>query len=151
MKISEDLSCFIAKCIITDPETWGIMLTSSHGKSNVQKKFIQFLSEHPNPLTNGKSTTIETITNWIKSGMERADAETKRRANGNASGRGEADGAVKVIDTLWFEAVEAWTEHIKSKPSTNRYTTPPEHLRGLVSLKKDDSHPAGRRRLRGKR
>jgi len=58
MKISEDLSCFIAKCIIADPETWGIMLTSSHGKSNVQKKFIQFLSEHPNPLTNGKSTTI---------------------------------------------------------------------------------------------
>ena len=68
MKISEDLSCFIAKCIIADPEKWGLMLTTAHGESAVQRKFIQFLTDHPNALTHGKSTTCETLSRWIKAG-----------------------------------------------------------------------------------
>ena len=91
MVFNDDLLIFIAQCILADLETLGIMLTNMHGKASIQRKFINFLSNHNNPLTRGKSTTTETVSKWIKSGLERADAETKRRATGMASGRGAED------------------------------------------------------------
>ncbi len=50
------------------------------------------------------------------------------------------------MDKAWFELMELWNEFLKEKPATDRYTTPPEHLRGKVELKKDDSPllPCGR-------
>ncbi len=56
-----------------------------------------------------------------------------------ASERGDSDQSVKEVDRIWFDLVNDWNEHLRAKPTTNRYTTPPEHLRGLVTLKKDES------------
>jgi hypothetical protein len=61
MVIGDDLLTFVAQCIMADLENWGIMLTFMHGKASLQRKFINFLSNHQNPLTRGKGTTTETV------------------------------------------------------------------------------------------
>ena len=88
MVINNDLLTFIAKCILADPDKWGVLLTTKHGKTGVANKFVKFLSEHSNPLTHGKTASATTVSSWIKRGKDRADEETVRRATGNASGRG---------------------------------------------------------------
>ncbi len=40
----------IAQCIMADLERWGIMLTSMHCKASLQRKFIDFISNHQNSL-----------------------------------------------------------------------------------------------------
>jgi hypothetical protein len=120
MVISNELLIFVAKCIQADPDAWGILLTTKHGKTGVANKFVK--------------------------GMDRAEEETSRRATGNASGRGAANGSVPEVDKVWFELMEVWNEYLKEKPATDRYNTPPKHLEGIVALKKDDSPllPCGR-------
>ena len=49
---------------------------------------MKFLSEHPNPLTHGRTAAPTTVSSEIKKGRDRAEEETVRRATGNASGRG---------------------------------------------------------------
>jgi hypothetical protein len=146
MVISDPLLVFIAKCIQADPDAWGVLLTTKHGKAGVASKFVKFLSNHVNPLTHGKSASTATVSSWIKKGMQKAEEETARRATAIAAGRGIADGSVPEVDKVWFELMEVWSEYLKEKPTTDRYTTPPEHLRGLVELKKDNSPllPCGR-------
>jgi hypothetical protein len=132
MVISDDLLTFVAQCIIADLETWGIMLTSMHGKDSLQRQFITYLSNHQNPLTRGEGITTEMVSKWIKAGFERADAETKRRATGMAPGRAcDSDQSVKEVDRIWVDLVNDWNELLRAKPTTNRYTTPPEHLRRI--------------------
>ncbi len=61
MVLSDELLCMIGEHIQGDPDAWGIMLTKSRGKGNVQLKFIQHISKYPNPLTHGKTSTPETV------------------------------------------------------------------------------------------
>ena len=65
MVINDDLLTFIAQCIMTDLERWGIMLTSMNCKASLQRKFIVFLSNHQNSLLRGKRTTTETVSKWM--------------------------------------------------------------------------------------
>ena len=112
------------------------MLTKQHGKNQVAKRFISHLSQPSEPLTNGKTSTPETISKWVKYGNERAEAETTRRANASVSGRSEA---VPEVDKVWFQLMQSWSDFNKDKPSTSRYTTPPAHLVGKVALEYDKS------------
>jgi hypothetical protein len=66
MVINNDLLTFIAKFIQADPVKWGVLLTTKHGKTGVANKFVKFLSEHPNPLTHGKTAAPTTVSRWIK-------------------------------------------------------------------------------------
>ena len=43
-----------------------ILLTKSHGKIRIAKRFIAHLSQHTDALTNGRTTTTETLSKWIK-------------------------------------------------------------------------------------
>ena len=43
---SDALLLFIGNCIAADPDKWGIMLTTKHGKNGAQTKFIDFLTKH---------------------------------------------------------------------------------------------------------
>ena len=69
---SDALLMFIAKQIEGDPDTWSILLTKSHCKIRIAKRFIAHLSQHTDKLTNGKTTTTETRSKWIEHGKERA-------------------------------------------------------------------------------
>jgi hypothetical protein len=146
MVINNDLLVLIAKVIKADPDSWGLLRTKNHGKATVANKLVKFLSNLPNPLTQGKSATSATVAVWMKKGKELAEAETERRAAGNASGRGAAAGLVPELQRVWFELMEFWADYMKEKPRTDRYTPAPSHLRGTVELKKDDSPllPCGR-------
>ena len=118
----------------------------------MQASLKNFLSNHPNPLTHGKTAATSTVSNWIKKGKERADTQTVSRVTGNASGRGSAFGSVPEVDRVWFKLMEFWNEYLKEKPPTDRYTLSLVHLRGKVELKKDDllyCHAAGRKRWLG--
>ena len=81
-----------------------------------------------------KTSTPETIAKWIKYGRDRAEVETVRRAKAALSGRNEQ---TQEVDKAWFKLMEFWTDYIKDKPSTSRYTTPPDHLVGKVELQYD--------------
>ncbi len=94
MVINNDLLVLIAKVIQADPDSWGLLLTKNHGKATVANKLVKFLSNLPNPLTQGKSATAATVAVWMKRGKDLAEVETERRAAGNASGRGAAAGSV---------------------------------------------------------
>ena len=133
---SDALLIFVASIIEGDPDTWGVLLTKKHGKTRVAERFIAHLSQHTEPLTNGKTSTAETVAKWIKIGKERAEAETVRRATASVSGRTEA---VPELDKAWFKLMQSWTEYLKDKPGTSRYTTPPAHLVGVVALEYDKS------------
>jgi hypothetical protein len=128
---SDPLLIFIAQMIEGDPDTWGVLLTRKHGKNRVADGFIEFLSSRTNPLTNGKTFTTETISKWIKYGMERAEAETQRRATAATSGRNEQP---PEIDKAWFNLMEFWTEYLKDKPATSRYNTPPSCGQGSLAV-----------------
>ncbi len=40
-----------------------------------------------NPLTHGKTSTPETVSKWIAAGLELAEKEAARRADGSVAGR----------------------------------------------------------------
>ena len=149
---SDALLLFIGNCIAADPDKWGIMLTTKHGKKGVQTKFIDFLTKHANPLTNGKSTSTETLSKWIKAGLEVGADEAKRRTDGENSGRGAANGSMPELCSVWCDLDNIRKKIETDKPSTDRYNTAPEHLlapehlRGKVQLIMDDSPmlPCGR-------
>jgi hypothetical protein len=61
MVLTDDLLTFLGETIQGDPDSWGIMLTKSWGKGNVQLKLIQHLAKHTNLLTQGKTSTVETV------------------------------------------------------------------------------------------
>ena len=143
---TDPLLTFVGETIHGDPDAWGVLLTTARGKSSVQRKFINHLSKLPHPLTNGRTSTPESVTNWVKAGLARAQAETERRANSAAAGRGIPTDSVDRLDRVWFDLVQFYNDYLKSKPTTDRYTTPPDHLKGKVQLKYDDSAlmPCGR-------
>ena len=120
--------------------------SKKRGKGNVQVKFIAYLSKHSNPLTNGRSSTPETVNNWIKAGLELAESEAARRADGGAAGRAVPNVQVPKPQWVWYELVQYYAEWQREQPTTSRYTTPPAHLKGKVQLKFDDlpSLPNGR-------
>jgi hypothetical protein len=120
MVINNDLLTFIAKCIQSDPDKWGVLLTIKHGKTGIANKYVKFLSEHPNPLTHGKTAAPTTVSSWIKRGKDKAEEETVSRATGNASGRGAPTGSVPEVDKAWFELMEVRIEYLKEKPATDR-------------------------------
>jgi hypothetical protein len=68
--LTDNVLTFLGEIIQRDPDSWGIMLTQKRGRSKVQLKFIQHLSKHTNPLTHGKTSTTETVIDWIKAGLE---------------------------------------------------------------------------------
>ena len=136
MVASDPLYIFVASMIEGDPDKWGVLLTNKHGKVKIAMEFIVHLSQHTNPLTRGKTSTSETLAKWIKHGRSRAEAETTRRATAAASGRSED---VAEVDTVWFKVMQTYAEYLKDKPANARYTTPPEHLKGLVALEYDKS------------
>ena len=61
MVVNSDLLVFVAKCIQAFPDAWGVLLTTKHGKAGVASKFVKFLSNHPNPLTHGKTAATSTV------------------------------------------------------------------------------------------
>jgi hypothetical protein len=87
MVLTDDLLTFLGEIIQGDPDSWGIMLTKSRGKGKVRLKSIQHLAKHTNPLTQGKTSTVETVTKWINAGIELAEKEAARRADGGVAGR----------------------------------------------------------------
>ena len=134
---SDAMLNFIAGIIEGDPDIWGV--SKQYGKNQVVKRFVLHLSQHTEPLTNGKTLTLESIGKWIKYGKERAEAETARRGgsvNASASGRSEA---VPEVEKVWFQLVQFWNDFNQDKPRTFRYTTPPAHLVGKVALEYDKS------------
>ena len=52
---SDALFIFIAKKIEGDPDTWSILLTKSHGKIRIAKRFISQLFQYTDKPTNGKT------------------------------------------------------------------------------------------------
>jgi hypothetical protein len=132
---SDELLAFIGETIHGSLDEWGIMLTKARGKGNVQLKFIDHLKKHPNPLTNGKTSTAETVSKWINAGMELAGKETERRAGGAAAGGAIPNDEVSKPQRVWFELNQAYQDFLRDKLTTIRYTTPPEHLKGKVQLK----------------
>ena len=51
LRFTQGWLAIVAKCIQIDPDAWGIFLTSKHGNAGVARKFVKFLSSHPNPHT----------------------------------------------------------------------------------------------------
>ena len=133
---SDTLLIFIAKQIQGDPDTRSILLTKSHGKTRIAKRFIAHLSQHTGKLTNGNTTTTETLSKWIKHGKERAEVETGLRATSSVSGRNEAS---PELDKVWFNLMQVYHDFIKDKPTTTRYNTPWAHLVGKVQQEYDKS------------
>jgi hypothetical protein len=69
MVLSDELLCMIGEHIQGDPDAWGIMLTKSRGKGNVQLKFIQHISKYPNEFLNISHHTSRTQAQKIKVGQ----------------------------------------------------------------------------------
>ena len=107
----------------------GIMLTKSLGKGNVRLKLIQHLAKHTNPLTQGKTSTVETVTKWINAGLELAEKEATCRADGGVAGRQIHNDQVPKPQRVWYDLVQYYAEWQKEQPTISRYTTPPVHLR----------------------
>ena len=140
MVLNDDLLIFLGEVIQGDPDAWGIMLDKAkRGKSSVQLKLISYLSKHSNPLTHGRTSTTETVSKWIGAGLELADKEAGRRADGGVAGRQMPNDQIPKPQRVWYELVQYFAEWQRAQPTTSRYTTPPAHLKGKVELKFDDS------------
>ncbi len=101
MVINNDLLTFIAKCILADPNKWGVLLTTKHGKTGVANRFVKFLFEHPNPLVHGKTAAPTTVSSWIKRGKtklkRRQSAEVLEMLLEEAAGDKQREAAISML------------------------------------------------------
>ena len=138
MRDSDPLLLLVGKLIHRDLDAWGIMLTTNHGEQGVQIMFAKYLSQYDDKLTKGKrEPSTETLSNWIKRGLGIAEEEAKRRETDAAAGR--SSGPPSEVAKVWYDLMDFWNGDSEVQPSTDRYKTPPDHLKGKVELLHDEN------------